>query len=963
MDPGAQDQSPPRGRNSVADVWGTRTPYAGEGRWPVRVDQELAGDPERWVQSACVLCSNGCGLDIAVSEGRMVGVRGRAADHVNRGRLGPKGLEGWRANASADRLRVPLIRAGGKLRAATWDEALDLIVARSKELIHDHTSSSIGFYTSGQLMLEEYYTLAVIGRAGIGTPHMDGNTRLCTATAAASLKESFGCDGQPSSYADLDTADCLLLVGHNLAETATVLWMKVLDRRRGPRPPALIVIDVRETATAREADLHLVPRPGTNVAVLNGLLNLVIEGGGVDQRFVAAHTVGFDRLARTVAHYPPERVAEIAGIPPDRLRAAAGLLVRSQRLMSTVLQGVYQSMQATAAAVQVNNLQLIRGMIGKPGCGVLQMNGQPTAQNARECGADGDLPGFRNWSNPDHVKQLADLWDVTLDQIPHWAPPTHALQIFDYAEQGSIKLLWIQATNPAVSLPDLARVRAILAKPELFVVAQDIFPTETTALADVVLPAAAWGEKTGTFTNADRTVHLAQQAVAPPGEARSDLDIFLDYARRMDFRDRSGRPLIKWHDPETAFAAWQACSRGRPCDYSGLSYAKLAGGSGIRWPCTDAEPDGAARLYSDGRFPTAYAYCEDYGHDLVTGAVVEPLQYKAIDPQGKARLKDAEYQAPHEQPDETYPFWLTTGRVVYHFHTRTKTGRAPALQAAAPDVFVEINADDAQSRGLAEGDWARIASRRGEIEARVKIGGIAPGCLFIPFHYGSWDQPDRKRAANELTLYAWDPVSKQPQFKYAAVALARIAAPATTRPDAAAGMAARIVEGVRHAAGAAAALVKPERQHIREYLGLLHGSEQGFAAALDMVADAHASEPDVLNLCRVLAGWSRRELADLAQLIARYGEAHEAEPERIAKALKPKRRQTGFGLVRDLHDCWLLAQESHVSLVVLDQAAKALRDAEMMRLIERMVDQNQRQRSWLFTRIKQAAPQALIVPA
>jgi ferredoxin-nitrate reductase len=244
------------------------------------------------------------------------------------------------------------------------------------------------------------------------------------------------------------------------------------------------------------------------------------------------------------------------------------------------------------------------------------MNGQPTAQNNRETGADGDLPGFRNWQNEQHVAELAELWNVDPMVIPDWAEPTHAMQIFRYVEQGSINLLWIAGTNPAVSLPELSRIREILGKESLFLVVSDGYLTETTDFADVVLPAALWGEKTGSYTNTDRTVHLSERAVAPPGEARSDLDIWLDYARRMGFTDRSGRPLPSWETPESAFNAWRECSRGRPCDYSGLSYDKLRYGPGIQWPCTDDAPSGTDRLYVDHHFMTDDDQCETYGHDL-----------------------------------------------------------------------------------------------------------------------------------------------------------------------------------------------------------------------------------------------------------------------------------------------------------------------------------------------------------
>ena len=363
-------------------------------------------------------------------------------------------------------------------------------------------------------------------------------------------------------------------------------------------------------------------RNGTNVALLNGVIRELLRNGWIDEGYVRAHTIGFEDLQATVEPYTPERVAAVCDIPAVQVAAAAELLGGCDRLVSTVLQGLYQSNQATAAACQVNNIHLLRGMLGRPGAGVFQMNGQPTAQNNRETGADGDLPGMRNWDNAAHVEQLAALWNVEPVMIPHWAPPTHAMQIFRYAEQGSIRLLWVSGTNPAASLPELGRIRRILSQPDLLVVVQDLFLTETARFADVVLPAAAWGEKLGTFTNADRTVHLSERAVDPPGAARSDLDIFLDYARRMDFRDRDGRPLIGWHDAESAFEAWKACSRGRPCDYSGLTYDRLRGGSGIQWPCTAERPDGTERLYTDGVFNTDPDYCETFGHDLATGAAV-----------------------------------------------------------------------------------------------------------------------------------------------------------------------------------------------------------------------------------------------------------------------------------------------------------------------------------------------------
>ncbi|MFC4930285.1 molybdopterin oxidoreductase family protein [Massilia sp. GCM10023247] len=963
-------------RNSIADIWGERTPYAGHDKWPVRVDQRTLEAPDKWVQSACVLCSNGCGCDIGVKDGRIVGVRGRAEDVVNRGRLGPKGLHGWEANNSGDRLTHPLVRRNGTLERASWDEAMQLIVEKTQQVKRDYTAGAIGFYTSGQLFLEEYYTLGMIGKAGLGTPHMDGNTRLCTATAAAALKESFGSDGQPGSYFDVDSTDCIMMIGHNMSATDTVLWMRVLDRRRHPDPPKLIVIDPRKTVTAKEADLHLAPRIGTNVALLNGLLHLLIADGHADADFVEAHTVGFDDLKRLVAAYPPERVEDITGVSAADLRRAAGMIASSSMLLSSCLQGVYQSNQATAAAVQVNNINLVLGRIGRPGCGVLQMNGQPTAQNTRETGADGDLPGFRNWDNIDHIEDLARVWNVDPAIIPHWTPPTRAMQIFRYCETGSIRMLWIQATNPAVSLPNLGRVRDILQRPGLFVVVQDAFLTETAQLADVVLPAALWGEKTGTFTNVDRTVHISHKAVEPPGEARADFDIFVDFARRMQFSDKDGAPLIKWSTPEEAFAGWKECTRGRPCDYTGLSYEKLSGGSGLPWPCNAEHPEGAQKLYADLVFPTDADYCESYGHDLITGAPVKPQAYRADNPAGRAVLKGAEYMAPFEEPDEDYPFFLTTGRLVFHFHTRTKTGRAPALEQAAPRDCVEMSAEDAARLGIADGDWVRIGSRRGAVEVQARLGGVGPGELFLPFHFGYWDEPGRARAANELTIYEWDPVSKQPHYKYAAVQLERIDAPASRQPErmdpaqpgvsdplAADGTVRHALHEVKHAFQESVQKVKPVRAHVADYLGLLQESERRLVKAFDQVRTTHPDEPDIGPLCHIFAGWSQASADALEPFVQHYGKRREGEPKRLDDALLVQRHQGGFDMLRDLHDLWLLVNESMMSLDVLEQAARSLHDKQFEQAITQIRHQNGRQLDWLHGRIRQAAPQTLAVPS
>ena len=952
-------------RDSIADVWGARTPY--HGHWPARVDELTLEAPDRWVPSACVLCSFGCGIDIGVKDGRIVGVRGREFDRVNHGRLGPKGLHGWIANHSADRLTAPLIRRKGELQPASWDEAMDLIVRRSRELIDRHTANSIAFYTSGQLFLEEYYTLAVIGKAGIGTPHMDGNTRLCTATADFSLKESFGTDGQPGSYDDIDVTDAIMAVGHNIASQQTVMWMRILDRRVGPNPPKLVVIDPRRSETAKQADVHLALKVGTNVALLNGLQHLLIKLGCIDRSFIENHTVGFERLARLVSTWTPDRVERVTGVPGRDLQKAAAIIGESRTLLSTVLQGVYQSMQATAAAVQVNNIHLLRGMIGKPGAGILQMNGQPTSENTRECGADGDMPGFRNWENEEHNADIARMWNVERHKLPTYAPPTHAMQIYRYAEEGTIRMLWISGTNPAVSLPELSRIRRILNMSSLFVIVQDAFRTETTEYADVVLPTAIWAEKTGCYTNVDRTVHLSEKAIEPPGEAKSDFDIWLDYARRMDFADKDGAPLVKWRTPEECFEAWKVCSKGRPCDYSGMSYAKLRGRA-IQWPCNEQAPDGTPRLYSNHQFNTQADYCETYGHDLTTGAIYTAEEYRARDPQGKAFFHTVEFQPPHEEPDGDYPFWIMTGRIVYHWHTRTKTGRSKKLNEAAPDAFVQMHESDAAKLGVREGDWVRVESRRGHATARAKVGDILQGHLFIPFHYGYWDDPDCMRAANELTVTEWDPVSKQPYFKHAAVRARKVSGSPTVEKisqiaASAMGQLRAAATELMEAPGkiAEAVATAGDERPLNVFLGMTVQSERHLADAFRQVGHKHMAEPDIHATCLLMASWSQEQAERLQPFTAAYHKDKSENPDGSVKNLFDGPRSGGMGLLRDLHDLWLATNEVHLGYEAVKQAAKALRDQALAETCERSLQCTDRQIAWLRTRIDQAAPQTLVV--
>jgi ferredoxin-nitrate reductase len=724
---------------------------------------------ERWTASTCGICSVGCGIEVAASDGRIVGVRGRADHPVNRGRLGPKGLNQWYANRHGTRALYPLIRSGDQLLRATWNDAMELVVDRFNEAMALEGPDAVAIYNSGQLVLEEYYTIGKIARAGLATSNIDANTRLCTATTASSLMESFGADGPPGSFEDVELTECLVLMGQNMAETATVLWMRALAAK-GTTNKKIIVIDPRRTFSVDAGgDLHLQLRPGTNVALLNGICCLLIENGWIDGDYIEKHTVYFDRFRETVSKYTPQRVEEITGVPAEKLRLAAQWIGTSKSTVTTCIQGVYQTNQATLAASTVNSMHLLMGKIGRPGSAPLQFAGQPSSMSTRETGADGTYPAYRNWEDPNHMRDLAERWNVPQELLGK--RPTSAPEIFELCEKGHVKVLWNICTNPAVSMTD-RRVQ-LDALRGVFLIVQDCFAdTETAQLADIVLPSAMWGEKEGCMTNAERRVNYVAKVVDPPGEARTDLDIFIDFARRMRLTDRDGKPLVAFTTPEEAFDEWRRISKDTIPDYSGMTYAMIRERGGVQWPCNEKAPGGTPRLYTDARFPTNWEIAESYEKDLKTGHEHTLLEYREkIDPRGKAFLIGGDYERPVEDVDEEYPFIATSGRQVYHWHTRTKTAKAPLLENAAPRAFIGVNSHDAERLALADGDVVRVISRRGAVEGPAKIGDIvAPGVVFMPFHFGELEGTTQ---VNDLMPKHWDPVSKQPIQKFAAVRLER----------------------------------------------------------------------------------------------------------------------------------------------------------------------------------------------
>ncbi|WP_251551429.1 molybdopterin oxidoreductase family protein [Neobacillus muris] len=735
-----------------------------------RVDMNIysQGKIDRLVYSTCNICSNGCGCFIAVKNDKIVGIMGNEEYPINRGRLGPKGENQWWANNSVDRLSAPLIRHNGKLLTSTWEDAYSLLVEKTKEVLKRKGPGGLAFYHTGQAYLEEYYTISKITRAGLRMHHVDANTRLCTATAEWSLIESFGADGPPACQEDIDIADVVVFIGRNSNETNTVFWERVLEARR-KSGSKIIEIDTRNDLSDKMADLALQPRSGTNVAVLNGIIHLLIKNNWINREYIQKHTIGFTELEKTVSRYNPELVEQITNIPQSKLLQCAEWIGTSNKTVTILLQGVYQSMDATAAATLVNSMHLIMGKIGKPGSGPFQHAGQPSAMSNRETGGAGFYPGYRNNSNPKHIQEIAKLWNVDPENLPV-GPQTFINNIVQLMEQGEIELFWVMFTNPAVSLPNRNKMVDIMKK--VFMVVQDPFLSETADLADLVLPTALWGEKEGTMTNLERRVNVLRKAVNPPYNLPSDFEILLEFSKRMDFRDREGNPLIKYSTPEEAFNEWRRVSKGRPCDMSGMTYDKMEKLGGIQWPCNEHYPNGKERLYTDGKFYTFAHEAESYGRDLLTGRARTEEEFKALNANGKAIIYAFDWAPPLEAPSEEFPYELNTGRIVYQWHTRTKTGRAPLLHLASPEGYVEINPQNAIELEIEMGDMVRVTTKRGSIMVPARItDAVRPGAIFIPFHYGTLTE---NQAANVLTLETWDLVSKQPHFKNGACRIEKI---------------------------------------------------------------------------------------------------------------------------------------------------------------------------------------------
>lgn len=724
-------------------------------------------------KTLCPYCGVGCGLEVSppAQAGKAVNrdqegnpiwkVQGDRSHPSSQGMVCVKGATVAEAS-SKSRLLYPMMRnsLNEEFRRVSWEEGLERIVERIQLVRSTQGPDALCMYGSGQFQTENYYVAQKLLKGCLGTNNFDSNSRLCMSSAVAGYIQSFGSDGPPCCYEDLELTDCAFLIGTNTAECHPIVYNRLRKHHKKNRHVKMIVVDPRRTTTAEDADLHLAIRPGTDIDLLNGIAHLLMRWGKLNFVFIDECTSGFSDFAEVIKRYPPQIVAERCGITAKDVETAARWWGESNRVLSMWTMGMNQSSEGTAKVRTLINLHLMTAHIGKPGAGPFSLTGQPNAMGGRESGGTCQiLPGYRFVKNPQERAEVEQFWGLKPGQISPYEGRT-AWDIITGLEAGEVGFLWIAATNPAVSMPDLERTKAaLLASP--FTVYQDAYyPTETAAYAHVLLPAAQWGEATGVMTNSERQVTLCQAFRSPPGAARADWEIFAEVGRRLGFADK-----FPFTNSAEVYAEFVQLTRDRLCDQSGISHERLRQEGPIQWPCPkegtreevsmhsssssseSLAPRPPKRLYTDLRFPTS---------------------------DGRARFSAYHSRGLAEPPDPNYPFVLTTGRLYGHWHTQTRTGRIEKIQKMHPQPFIEIHPRDAKAIGIQDEDWVEVRSRRGTSQFPAKVTkAIAPGTVFVPIHWGAlW--ADRAEA-NALTHPESCPQSLQPELKACAVQLVPIA--------------------------------------------------------------------------------------------------------------------------------------------------------------------------------------------
>ncbi|HET6485432.1 MAG TPA: formate dehydrogenase subunit alpha [Spirochaetia bacterium] len=683
----------------------------------------------RTERTTCPYCGVGCQIDLAVQDGRILRADGAEEVPPNDGRLCVKGRFGYDFVHSPDRLTHPLIKENGGFREASWDEALDRAADGLSAIKRRHGADALAGYSSAKCTNEENYLFQKLVRVAFGTNNVDYCTRLCHASTVTGMLRAIGDGAGSNSIVDFETTDCLLVIGNNIIEThpVTATYVK-RGRARGQR---IVVVDPKETPLVRYADVWLQPRLGTDIALLNGMIRAVIQGGWVDRDFITRRVSGgmeaFGELERLTEKYTPAYTEAITGVSPELLEEAARLYATSATAMIATGMGMSQQTTGTHNVFCLINLMLITGKIGRERCGMDPPRGQNNVQGATDVGASPlYLPGYLSISDEGNRRKVAEVWGVPLEEIPAERGLT-TVEIVKAAADKKIRGMLIMGENPVLTDPNSAHAEEALRSLE-FLVVQDIFLTETARLADVVLPAACFAEKDGTFANSDRRVLRVRKAVEPPGEAREDLVILQEIARRM------GRPIGGYHDASQVF---DEIARVAPI-MAGIDYSRIES-RGIQWPCPTRDHPGTATLFLE-RFNT---------------------------PDGLARLNPVDYEPQSERSDDAYPFLLNTGRILYQYHSCTMSRRSPPLVDYANDAYLLMHPCDADRLGLGDGEMVRITSRRGSIEAPLRRSEeVAEGELFMPFHFG-------EAPVNRLTRDELDPFSRIPPFKLSACRVER----------------------------------------------------------------------------------------------------------------------------------------------------------------------------------------------
>ncbi len=705
--------------------------FGRKNRKPIVIPPKKA---KEWKYTTCNYCSTGCSIEIGLDEdGKIVSSRGHAGADVNRGKLCIKGILEHELFESPGRGTEPLMRDKfhEDFQTCSWDQALDKTADSIKDIQTKYGRDAFAVISTGQLLTEEFYTLGKLVRGCIGTNNYDGNTTLCMASAVSGYKRSFGSDGPPGCYEDFEHTNCLMAFGSNLPEQHPVIYWRLKEAREKRHFP-LIVVDPRVTMFAQFADIHLPITPGTDCVLINSMLHVIFKEGLEDRNYIEKHCNGIENLEAVIADYDPKTAQHVCGIDEDRIRQVARLYAKADSAMSIWTMGINQSTHGSDGVANINNLNLITGNIGKPGGTSLSITGQCNAMGTREWSSCSGLPGYRALEKPEHREEIGKFWGVDPSFFPEKRGMTQT-DIFPAIESGQIKGLWLVATNPMTSMPNMPRIRKAMEQLE-FLVVQDVYrDVETTQYAHVYFPAAVWAEKEGCHTNTERRVNLTRNVLKPYANSKPDFWIFKEMSKRFDTQ------IPFPESPEATFEEMKHLSKGegRTLDISGMSYDKIEQARGIQWPFREANEGlkGEPRLYTDGKFQT---------------------------PDGKANLIAVKFVNIYEVPDEEYPFWLNSGRVVEHFHTRTRTGKIGNCNKFSPTPYMEMNPDAAEELGIKHQSYARLASRRGDAVVMVQLTHrVSRNMVFIPFHF--YD------CVNRLTLGLLDPYSRQPAFKQCAV--------------------------------------------------------------------------------------------------------------------------------------------------------------------------------------------------